>query len=100
MLMWNFKMSSFYVGRELLNKNISKIQYISVADLKVYKVNAIDFHNQMIEATETESIADIPEDEVFPVEELGEFQIRLINNDGNGDVVDFMEWISTHIMCV
>lgn len=41
------------------------------------------------------SIADVPENEVFPVEELGEFRIRMINGDEkvSGDVIDFAEWI-------
>ena len=57
--------------------NDTKIQYISVAN-KIYKVKDIDFHNLTIEATETElSIADVPENEVFPVEEFGEFRVRL-----------------------
>lgn len=33
-----------------------------------------------IEASETDlSIADVPEDEVFLIEELGEFRVRLCN---------------------
>ena len=51
-----------------------------MADSRIYKVTHIDLHNQTIEATRTDlSIVDIPESEVFPVEELGEFRIRLIN---------------------
>lgn len=58
----------------------TKIKYLSVADTKIYKVTNIDFINLAIEATETDlSIADIPEDEVFPVEEFAEFRVRLIN---------------------
>ena len=60
--------------------NDTKIQYLSVADTKIYKVKDIDFHNLTIEATETDlTIADVPEDELFPVEEFGEFRVRLIN---------------------
>ena len=60
--------------------NNTKIKYLSVADTKIYKVTDIDFHNLTIEATETNlSIADVPENEVFPVEEFGEFRVRLIN---------------------
>lgn len=78
--MRNFRMLSFYVGRALLSENISKIQYLSVADTKIYKVTDIDFHNLIIEATETDfSIADIPENELFPIEEFGEFLIRMCN---------------------
>lgn len=42
--------------------------------------------------------ADIPESEVFSVEEFREFRIRLINGDGNkmGKVIDFTEWAKKH----
>ena len=63
--------------------NDTKIQYLSVADSKLYRVTNTDFRNLAIEATETTetdlSIADVPENEVFPVEEFGEFRVRLIN---------------------
>lgn len=73
--------------------NNTKIQYISVAD-KIYKVTDIDFCNLTIEASETNlSIADVPENEVFPVEEFGEFKVRLINGCGMGEIVDFAEWV-------
>lgn len=65
--------------RRIQTINNTKIQYLSVAD-KIYNVKAIDFHNLTIEATRTDlSIADIPGNEVFPIEEFGEFWIRLIN---------------------
>lgn len=68
--------------------NDTKIQYISVADSKIYKVTNIDFRNLTIEAARTDlAIADVPENEVFPVEEFGEFRVRLINcGDKNFDV--------------
>lgn len=76
-----------------MNENISKIKYLSVAD-KIYKVTAIDFHNLTIEATRTDlSIADVPENELFPIEEFGEFRVRLINGDRIGAIVNFVEWI-------
>ena len=63
-----------------MSENISKIKYISIADSKIYKVTNIDFRNLAIEAIRTDlSIADVPENEVFPVEEFGEFRVRLIN---------------------
>lgn len=71
---------------------------------KIYKVTNIDFCNLAIQAAQTDlSIADIPEDEVFPVEEFGEFRVRLINGDSggmgeaSGDVADFAEWIKGHM---
>lgn len=80
--------------RRIQTINDTKIQYISVADLKIYKVTEIDFCNLTIEAIETDlSIGDIPENEVFPINELGEFRIRLHNGGWMGTVVDFMEWV-------
>lgn len=77
-----------------MRENISKIQYISVADAKIYKVKEIDFCNLTIEAIEADiSIVDVPKDEVFPAEELREFRIRLCNANGMGEVIDFGEWV-------
>ena len=54
----------------------------------------IDFSNLTIKAIETDlSIADVPENELFPVEELREFRIRLCNGGGMRDIVDFAEWV-------
>ena len=53
--------------------------------MKIYKVIEIDFRNLTIKAVETDlSIADVPENEVFPIEELGEFRIRLCNSSDVG----------------
>lgn len=79
--------------RRIQTINNTKIQYLSVAD-KIYKVTAIDFHNLTIEAARTDlSIADIPENEVFPIEEFGEFRVRLCNDGRMGAIVDFGEWV-------
>lgn len=67
--------------RRIQTINNTKIQYLSVAD-KIYKVKDIDFCNLTIEASETDlSIKDVPENEVFLVEEFGEFRIRLCNGE-------------------
>ena len=72
--------------------------------MKIYKVIEIDFRNLTIKAVETDlSIADVPENEVFPVEEFGEFRIRICNggnSGGKGEIVDFAEWVKmrTHIL--
>lgn len=65
--------------RRIQEINDTKIQYISVID-KIYQVKNIDFSNLTIEAIQTDlSIVDVQESEVFPVEELGEFRVRLVN---------------------
>lgn len=80
--------------RRIQTINNTKIQYLSVAD-KIYNVTAIDFHNLTIEATRTDlSIADIPGNEVFPIEEFGGgVRVRLCNDGRMGAIVDFVEWI-------
>ena len=46
----------------------------------------IYFRDLTIEAIETDlSIADVPENELFPVEELSEFRVRLINGVESSD---------------
>lgn len=98
---------SYGISRRTQTINNTKIQYIAVAD-KIYKVSDIDFRNLTIEAIQKNlSIVDVPEDEVFPVEEFREFRVRLINGNsgGNGgmgealgDMIDLAEWIRTHSM--
>ena len=76
--------------------NNTKIKYLSVANTKIYKVKEIDFCNLTIEANKTDlSIEDIPESEVFLVEEfLDEYRIKLHNgDDGMGEVIDFAECV-------
>lgn len=61
------------------------MKYISVAESKIYKVTDIDFCDLTIEAARTDlSIADVPENEVFPIEDFREFRIRLCNG-GDGE---------------
>ena len=65
--------------RSIQTNNNTKIQYLSVAD-KIYKVKNIDFHNLIIEATKTDLlVSDVPENELFPVEDFREFRVRLVN---------------------
>ena len=65
--------------RRIQTINNTKIQYLSVAD-KIYKVKNIDFHNLIIEATKTDLlVSDVPENELFPVEDFREFRVRLVN---------------------
>ncbi|MCM1253239.1 MAG: hypothetical protein NC321_10490 [Clostridium sp.] len=41
------------------------------------------------------SIADVPENEVFPAESFSEFKIQLCNG-GMGKIIDFGEWVKGH----
>lgn len=71
--------------------NDTRIQYLLVGD-KLYQVIHIDFSDLTLEARECDlSVGDVPENEIFLLEEFEEFKITLRN--GEGKVVDFAEWV-------
>lgn len=39
---------------------------------------------------------DVPESETFMFHELGEFRIKLHNQRGKAEVVDYGEWVKIH----
>lgn len=60
---------------------------------KLYKVADIDFSNPSLEARETDlNVGDVPEDEVFPIEDFSEFKVTLVNGSGVAKIIDFEEW--------
>ena len=61
---------------------------------KLYEVTHIDFFGLAIEARESDlDVLDVPEGEVFCLEDFGEFKVTLRNGGGKGKVVDFGEWV-------
>lgn len=73
--------------------NETKIQYVLIVD-KLYKVTNINFSDLTLEAWETDVLVpDVSEDEVFRLEELSEFTIRLKNHKGMAEVIDFAEYV-------
>ena len=61
---------------------------------KLYQVTHIDFSNLAIEARKCDlEIDDVPEGEVFYLEDFWEFKVTLRNGGGKGKVVDFAEWV-------
>ena len=46
-----------------------------------------------IEAIETNLTAtDVPEDELWDLEEFKDYRVKLINNGGQAEILDFEEW--------
>lgn len=72
--------------------NDTKIKYISVGN-KVYEVTGIQWLHSYIEAKETDlNIDDVPESEIWNIEEFKNYKVKLINNGGQAEVIDFNEW--------
>lgn len=72
--------------------NNTKIKYLNVEG-KVYEVTRISFFYMEIEASETDlTIDDVPEDEVWDLEEFKNYRVKLVNNGGMGEIVDFEEF--------
>lgn len=60
-----------------------------IAD-KIYKITDINFTDLTMEAYETNMNAgDIPESEIFLLDELSEFRIKLHNQRGKAEVIDY-----------
>lgn len=75
----------------IITDNITQIKYIKVVD-KLYQVTDISFADMTICAVETTIVALVPQNEVFGLDDLKEFKIKLINNGGMADIVDFGVW--------
>ena len=74
-----------------ITDNITQIKYIEVAD-RLYRVTKISFTDMSIHAVETTSAAGILQNTVFGLEELKDFRIRLVNNGGAADIIEFGTW--------
>ena len=75
----------------IITDNITQIKYIKVVD-KLYQVTNISFADMTIRAVETTTAAPVPQNVIFDLDDLKEFKIKLINNGGMADIVDFGVW--------
>lgn len=72
--------------------NNTKIKYLKAMN-KLYQVTRMSFYYMVIEATETDlSLDDVPPDEVWDIEDFKNYKIRLINNGGQAEIIDFSKW--------
>ena len=78
----------------VIAENITDISYLMILD-KVYTVTSISFADMTITA-EDEGInkKDIPECEIFGIEDIEEFSIKLVNRITPAEIIDFLEWKS------
>ena len=74
--------------------NTTKIKYLHVAD-RIYEVTRVSFFYMLIEAVETNlSLSDVPEDELWDLDHFKTYTVKLINNGGQAEIVDFSAWKS------
>lgn len=72
--------------------NYTKIKYLKVND-KIYEIVKISFFYMEIEAIQTNfTVDDVPEDELWDLDEFRNYKVKLINNGGMGEIVDFEEF--------
>lgn len=76
----------------IIAENITDISYLMILD-KIYTVTSISFADMTITA-EDEGInkKDVPECEIFGVEDVEEFNIKLVNRITPAEIIDFLEW--------
>ena len=78
--------------RRISTINETKIKYLLVVD-KIYEVTSINWLHFALEARETDlRVTDIPDSEVFPLENFTDFKVRLVNGSGVAEIIDFEEW--------
>ena len=75
--------------------NNTKMKYISVNEAnKLYEITRISFFYMKIEAVQTDlTMDDVPDSEVWDIEEFKNYKVKLINNSGQAEVIDFNEWL-------
>ena len=72
--------------------NNTKIKYLKVVN-KIYEIEKISFFYMTIEAIETNLTAtDVPESELWDILEFKDYKIKLINNGGKAEILDFEKW--------
>lgn len=72
------------------------MKYLLVAD-KIYEIIKISFYYMEVDAVQTDlMIKDVPENEVWDISEFEYYKVKLINNNGQAEVVDFNEWREEH----
>ena len=61
--------------------------------LTIYQITEISFFYMTLEAVETDMmVGNVAADEIWDIEEFKNYEIKLINNGGKAEIMDFSEW--------
>lgn len=78
------------IMQEKIRLNNTKIKYLLVVN-KIYGVIKISFFHMTIEAVETDlTAANVPDNELWDINEFKDYRIKLVNNGGK--IIDFEKW--------
>ncbi len=57
---------------------------------QIYEIKKVSFFYMEIEAEQTNlTVDDVPEDEMWDLEEFKRYKVKLINGSGKAEIVDF-----------
>lgn len=77
---------------QTISDNDTKIKYISIAG-KIYEVIKISFFYMIVEAVQTGLTKnDVSESEVWDIGEFRDYKVKLINNGGKAEIIDFADY--------
>lgn len=72
------------------------MKYLSVEN-RIYEITRISFFYMSIEAAQTNlTMNDVPENETWDISEFKNYKVKLINNGGQAEVIDFKEWLENY----
>lgn len=72
------------------------MKYLSVEN-RIYEITRISFFYMSIEAAQTNlTMNDVPENETWDISEFKNYKVKLINNGGQAEVIDFEEWLGNY----
>ena len=75
-------------------ENNTEIQYLKVEN-KIYHITDLSLYSMQITAVEVNTpVADLPEYQIFDYDLFRGYHIKLINNNGQAEIIDFEGWKS------
>ena len=73
-------------------ENNTEIQYLKVEN-KIYHITDLSLYSMQITAVEVNTpVADLPEYQIFDYDLFRGYHIKLINNNGQAEIIDFENW--------
>jgi len=73
------------------------MKYILVGKEKVYEIRKISFFYMTVEAVQTDlTMNEVPGNETWDIGEFKNYKVKLVNNGGQAEVIDFNGWKEKH----